>query len=105
MNSKVPFYFAYAIYVLYIIIYGWKNKFVFPIMGRVVFVLGELCAICISFFFLFQKSLLTDYHLDYFFISLILIMDLCYIIGEIVYYVKYGVPKETTGKVMSESSE
>ena len=99
LNTKVPFYFGYAIYVLYIIIYGWKNKFLFPIVGRVIFVLGELCAICISFFFLFQKSLLTDYYLDFFFISGILLLDLCYFIAETIYYVKYGTPKDNKNKI------
>ena len=105
MDTKIPFYFGYGIYVLYMVAYGWKNKFAFPIVGRIIFVLGELCAVCITFFFLFQKSLLTNYHLDFFFISGILILDLCYFIAETIYFVKGGAPKDHIGKVQSESSE
>ena len=94
LSSTAPYYFIYGIYVLYTIIYAWKNKFVFPVGGRIVFVLGELCAMTISFFFIFQISLMKDYYLDLFFISGILLLDICYYIAMTVYLVKYGMPKD-----------
>ena len=94
MASNAPYYFIYGVYVIYAIIYAWKSKFVYPIFGRIIFILGEICAMCISFFFIFDLNLIKTYYLDLFFISGILLLDLIYYIAVTVYYVKYGIPKD-----------
>ena len=98
-TSNVPYYFIYAVYLAFVVIYAWKNTFHFPVVGRVVFILGEIFAVVISFFFIFEISLLSDYHLDFFFISAILLIDLIYYIAQTVSYVRHGVPQEGREKV------
>ena len=105
MQSTAPYYFIYGIYVLYAVIYAWKNKFVFPVGGRIIFILGELCAMTVSFFFIFQKALMVDYYLDLFFISGILLLDVCYYIAMTVYLIKYGMPKDTASEKVHPGSD
>ncbi len=83
----------------------WKNLFVYPVLGRVFFIIGEILALCISFFFLFKLTLLTDAHLDFIFITIVLLMDIGEYIAKGVYFAKYGVPRELEGeKVIPELS-
>ena len=101
MQSTTPYYFIYGVYVLY----AWKNKFVFPVGGRIIFILGELCAMTVSFFFIFQKALMVDYYLDLFFISGILLLDVCYYKAMTVYLIKYGMLKDGASEKVHPGSD
>ena len=106
LTNSIPYYFVYGIIVIYAIIYSIKHNFVYKVVGRVFFVLGECCTICIFSFFLFQKSYLMDFHLDLFLVSLILLLDLIILIAEIVHYCKHGIPKDTDSeRINPEDSE
>ena len=105
MVSTAPYYFIYGIYVFYTIIYAWKSRFIYPIFGRIVFITGEICAMCISFFFIFELKMMQDYYLDLFFISFILLVDVIYYIAVLIYYYRYGVPNEDASEKVHPDSE
>lgn len=54
--------------------------------------------------FLFAPEFLRDYQIDFFGFSVILLLDICYHIAEIVYFRKHGVPDEEGQKILPEDS-
>lgn len=105
ISSQMPYYFIYGIYTLYIVFYLWKNTYVFPIAGRILFFIGEIFPICVSFFFLFNTSLLTTLNLDFFFISAMLLIDVGELIAIFYRFAKWGLPEENDGKIIPDNSQ
>ena len=55
-DKKLPYYFIYGVEVIYSFFFTWKNKFIYPKTGRVVFILGEAIFLAVFSFFLFNQS-------------------------------------------------
>lgn len=90
MQSSIPFYIMLAVYLLYGIFYLCYHEFILPIMGRILYCMGEMLMLCMCVFYVFSYSLVVNYNLDLFFISFVLLMDLCEFIGICHHLAKNG---------------
>ena len=81
LQNSIPFYLMLGVYLIYGIFYMCNYEFILPIMGRILYFMGEMLMLCVCAFYIFSYSLLMDYNLDLFFTSFVLLMDLCEFIG------------------------
>lgn len=100
LSHNAPYYVCYAVFVLYGIMYFILNKFMFRVVGRVLFVVGEILMICLFSFFVFDVLVSTDL----FFISAVMLIDLIRYIVQVVVYAKYGYPTDDE-RIVPESTD
>lgn len=78
LQNQIPYYFIYGVYIVYAVLFGVKNNFLFKVVGRIVFVVGEVIMIGIFSLFLFKKDYVVDYNLDFILTAVLFVMDLVY---------------------------
>lgn len=104
-DKKLPYYFIYGVEVVYSFFFAWKNKFIYPAAGRVLFILGEALFLAVFSFFLFKINFLQDYQIDFIALAVVLLMDIIYYVVEMVYISKHGAPDDNVERVNPEASE
>lgn len=95
LGNVVPYYVVYGVYVVYAVLYTVKHGFLFRVVGRVVFVFGEVLMVGCYSLFLFKLEYLRSYRLDFILAAVVLLIDLIYYISKLVSYYQNGVPNET----------
>jgi len=62
--------------IIYPILHAWKGDFKYPIMERVVFIIGEAAFLALFYLFKYQNSnYIVSYNLDFFLLGGVLLMD------------------------------
>lgn len=78
LQNNIPYYFIYAAYGIYAVVFAVKNNFLFKVVGRVIFFIGEVLMIAMFSLFLFKKDLIVEYNLDFILTAVLFLMDLVY---------------------------
>lgn len=92
LGNTIPYYIVYGVYAVYAILFTIKHNFHFKVVGRIIFVTGEVFMVAVFSFFLFKKDFLTSFMLDFILIAVLFLMDLIYSIIELISYYRNGVP-------------
>ena len=103
-DSTAPYFFISALIIGYAIFYGYFYNFKYPVIGRVLYGIGEVAMFWLVSLYLSGSQLLEKYYLDLFVLGVILLIDLVYTIMEIVHWVKNRnggaeiVPEDSNGR-------
>lgn len=77
--------------ILYFLIYLWKGEFKYPIVERIIFLLGDGAFLTMFFLFKEEPSAITDNDLDFFILAMILGVDIVLYIVRGIRMFCYGV--------------
>lgn len=78
VNKKLPSYFVYGVEFIYVVLFTWKNKFIYKKSGKIIFILGEAMFMTVFSFFLFKVQWIVDYHLDFLGVAAMLLADIVF---------------------------
>jgi len=77
--------------IIYPILHAWKGDFKYPVMERIIFILGEAAFLSLYYLFKYEKdNYIYSYNLDFFLLGAVLLMDTILYFVRTIRLVCYG---------------
>lgn len=77
--------------IIYPVLHAWKGEFKYPVMERIIFIVGEAAFLALFYIFRYQSTnYIVSYDLDFFLLAVVLLIDVLLYFVRTMRMVCYG---------------